>query len=185
MPNLIRLSLTAALALATTSPAAAGPSTSSPLCFGLPATIVGSPGADTLTGTNGPDVIAGLGGRDVIDGRGGNDLICGGPGPDFIKGGPGRDRMRGDGGDDLIVGREGTDRAFGGAGGDACDAEFEYTCEGDPIPPNPGDAKDCGDFNAQAEAQAWFDLYYPLYGDVAHLDSDRDGVACEGLPGPD
>ena len=31
-------------------------------------------------------------------------------------------------------------------------------------------------------AQAWFDLYYPLYGDVAHLDYDNDGVVCETLP---
>ncbi|MBM3696537.1 MAG: hypothetical protein FJW79_11520 [Actinobacteria bacterium] len=185
MLNLIRLSLAAAVAFATASPAAAGPSTSSPVCFGRPATIVGTPGPDTIIGTPGPDVIAGLGGNDTIEGRGGADLICGGAGADLIKGGAGRDRVRGGRGNDIIVGGGGRDRAFGGAGIDGCDAEFEYHCEGDPVPPNPGDSKDCGDFATQAEAQAWFDRHYPLYGDIARLDRDRDGVACEGLPGPD
>ncbi|HLT97474.1 MAG TPA: S-layer homology domain-containing protein [Acidimicrobiia bacterium] len=50
------------------------------------------------------------------------------------------------------------------------------------IPPNPGDSKNCSDFKTQAEAQAWFDKYYPYYGDIARLDQDNDGIACEGLP---
>ena len=50
------------------------------------------------------------------------------------------------------------------------------------VPPNPGDSKNCGDFSTQAEAQEWFDTYFPPYGDVARLDRDRDGVACESLP---
>ena len=50
------------------------------------------------------------------------------------------------------------------------------------IPPNPGDSKNCGDFSTQAEAQEWFDIYYPHYGDVARLDKDGDGVVCESLP---
>lgn len=51
------------------------------------------------------------------------------------------------------------------------------------IPPNPGDSKNCSDFSTQAEAQAWFDLYYPHYGDIARLDgSDNDQIACENLP---
>ena len=64
-------------------------------CRGRVATIVGTPGRDTLRGTSGPDVIAGLGGNDVINGRGGNDVLCGGPGRDTIRGGPGRDRVSG------------------------------------------------------------------------------------------
>jgi Ca2+-binding RTX toxin-like protein len=64
-------------------------------CRGRVATIVGTPGRDTLRGTSGPDVIAGLGGNDVIKGRGGNDVLCGGPGRDTIRGGPGRDRVSG------------------------------------------------------------------------------------------
>jgi hypothetical protein len=51
------------------------------------------------------------------------------------------------------------------------------------VPPNPGDSKNCGDFSTWAEAQAWYDLYFPHYGDVAKLDGDGDGIACEGLPG--
>ncbi len=51
------------------------------------------------------------------------------------------------------------------------------------IPPNPGDAVNCSDFATWAEAQAWFDLYYPTYGDIANLDQDGDLIACEGLPG--
>lgn len=50
------------------------------------------------------------------------------------------------------------------------------------IPPNPGDTKNCSDFATQAEAQAWHDLYFPFYGDVANLDGDGDGIACESLP---
>lgn len=49
-------------------------------------------------------------------------------------------------------------------------------------PPNPGDSKNCSDFRTQAEAQAWFDTYYPHYGDVARLDGDNNGKACESLP---
>ncbi len=50
------------------------------------------------------------------------------------------------------------------------------------IPPNPGNTKNCSDFNTQAEAQAWFDRYYPHYGDVARLDGNNDGVVCASLP---
>jgi hypothetical protein len=51
------------------------------------------------------------------------------------------------------------------------------------IPPNPGDTKNCSDFATWQEAQAWFDLYFPHYGDIAKLDQDNDGIACESLPG--
>ncbi len=50
------------------------------------------------------------------------------------------------------------------------------------VPPNPGNTKNCSDFATQAEAQAWFDTYFPYYGDVAGLDADGDGVVCESLP---
>lgn len=49
-------------------------------------------------------------------------------------------------------------------------------------PSNPGNTKNCSDFGTQAEAQAWFDRYFPFYGDVARLDADDDGRACESLP---
>ena len=50
-------------------------------------------------------------------------------------------------------------------------------------PENPGDSKNCGDFANYAEAKAWFDEYYPYYGDVARLDKDGDLIPCESLSG--
>ena len=52
-----------------------------------------------------------------------------------------------------------------------------------PTPANPGDAVDCGDFATWAPAQAYYDFYFPFYGDVAGLDGDNDGIACETHPG--
>lgn len=51
------------------------------------------------------------------------------------------------------------------------------------IPPNPGDTKNCSNFKTWREAQNWFEYYYPYYGDVARLDGNNDGIACESLPG--
>lgn len=51
------------------------------------------------------------------------------------------------------------------------------------IPPNPGDTKNCSSFGTWREAQNWFEYYYPHYGDVARLDGNNDGIACESLPG--
>lgn len=56
-----------------------------------------------------------------------------------------------------------------------------WTCTR-PVPMNPGNSKNCPDFATQAEAQAWFDIYFPDYGDVAGLDADDNGVPCENLP---
>lgn len=50
-------------------------------------------------------------------------------------------------------------------------------------PANPGNAVDCRDFATWAEADAWFRTYEPYYGDVAELDGNGDGEACESLPG--
>ncbi len=49
-------------------------------------------------------------------------------------------------------------------------------------PANPGDTVNCDDFDTQAQAQAWFDKYKPYYGDVARLDRDNNGIACESRP---
>lgn len=48
-------------------------------------------------------------------------------------------------------------------------------------PNNPGDSKDCKDFTTYEEAKAWFDKYFPQYGDVAKLDGNSDGEPCEAL----
>jgi len=50
-------------------------------------------------------------------------------------------------------------------------------------PGNPGDTKNCSDFANYAEAKAWFDTYFPLYGDIAKLDNNNDGIPCESLKG--
>jgi len=42
------------------------------------------------------------------------------------------------------------------------------------------DTYNCGDFETQAEAQGVFEACGPE--DVHRLDSDGDGVVCEGLP---
>jgi hypothetical protein len=51
------------------------------------------------------------------------------------------------------------------------------------VPANPGDTKNCSSFSTWREAQDWFDRYFPYYGDVARLDGNKDGIACETLPG--
>lgn len=48
-------------------------------------------------------------------------------------------------------------------------------------PAKPAD-RDCGDFSTQAEAQSFFDKYYPYYGDFSGLDADGNRIACESLP---
>jgi uncharacterized repeat protein (TIGR01451 family) len=75
-------------------------------CRGFSATVVGSPGADSLNGTAGPDVIAGLGGGDVIFGFSGRDLICSGGGNDRLRGGTGFARCYGAAGLDREPGCE-------------------------------------------------------------------------------
>ena len=55
---------------------------------------------------------------------------------------------------------------------------------GDMIPQDPGDTVDCGDFGSAAESQAWHDYYFHWYGDIANLDADEDGVACETPEAP-
>src|SRR5690606_32110442 len=89
-----------------------------PLCDGMPATIVGTPAGDLIHGTSGSDVIVGRGGGDVIRGGAGNDRICGGPGNDVLLGGPGDDRLFGQGGDDSLYGGARHDFLNGGRGND-------------------------------------------------------------------
>jgi hypothetical protein len=119
------------------------------VCGGLPATIIGTPGADRLSGTEHPDVIAGLDGPDVISGLGGDDVICGGAGQDTIYGGAGKDRLLGGAGGDSLFGDAANDRLLGQGGDDIlqgglgnndvarggpltdiCVAEQVFACEG-------------------------------------------------------
>lgn len=120
-------------------------------CAGVPATIVGTPGADLLTGTRGNDVVVAMGGNDEIRTFSGEDIVCagrgrdvvragiwadrvfGGPGRDWILGGGGRDRLVGNGGNDRLLGRQGNDRLLGGGGFDVCignrGADDSHGCE--------------------------------------------------------
>jgi len=47
---------------------------------------------------------------------------------------------------------------------------------------NPGDRKGCSDFATYEDSLRYYERYFPLYGDVAKLDRDGDGVPCPGLP---
>ena len=88
-------------------------------CAGLPVTILGTRGNDTLVGSGGPDVIAGFGGGDTIFAFGGRDVVCAGPGRDFVGAGTAADRVFGSSGGDRLLGRGGPDLLEGNAGNDA------------------------------------------------------------------
>lgn len=60
-------------------------------CNGLPVTIAGTPGPDTLVGTEGADVFSAGAGDDLVIGLEGNDVACLGAGTDRFIGGPGND----------------------------------------------------------------------------------------------
>lgn len=47
--------------------------------------------------------------------------------------------------------------------------------------PNPGDKYDCEDFDTVEDAQIWFELYFQDYGDVALLDFNNNGKACDEI----
>jgi uncharacterized repeat protein (TIGR01451 family) len=96
------------------------PSGSTALCGGRKATIVGTPGADTLDGTAGRDVVVAGAGKDVIRGLSNKDVVCAGGGADTLKGGDDADLLKGGGGDDLLKGGSGDDVLKGGRGDDRC-----------------------------------------------------------------
>lgn len=87
-----------------------------PMCFGKPASIVGTPGSDELTGTPRADVIVGGDGDDMIRGMGGDDRLCGGRGNDQVRGGRGADRLRGGrpSWEEFLYGGPGDDVVIGG-----------------------------------------------------------------------
>jgi Ca2+-binding RTX toxin-like protein len=105
MPFRAALALVAALLVAGVSNAAG--QQPAPTCLEARATIVGTPGNDSLVGTSGQDVIDALQGNDTVDGGLGDDLICAGDGDDVVLGNNGADGL---------VGGLGNDRLDGGAG---------------------------------------------------------------------
>ncbi|MFP5252012.1 MAG: cell wall-binding repeat-containing protein, partial [Actinomycetes bacterium] len=50
-----------------------------------------------------------------------------------------------------------------------------------PAGPPPAESVNCDDFPSWSAAQAWFLYWFPIYGDIAGLDGDDDGIACESL----
>src|SRR5262245_52074491 len=96
-------------------------SAAKPKCFGKTATIVGTPGADSIRAGPGNDVIVGLGGNDRLGGGTGNDLVCGGPGHDLIVTGRGNDKVDGGDGNDTLHAADDNDTTLGGDGNDFID----------------------------------------------------------------
>jgi uncharacterized repeat protein (TIGR01451 family) len=89
-------------------------------CNGMKATIVGTPGSDTLLGTAKRDVIQAGGGGDVVRGLSNDDVVCAGRGGDIVRGGGDSDLLKGGSGDDLLKGGSGDDALIGGLGDDTC-----------------------------------------------------------------
>jgi len=85
---------------------------------GLPVTVNGGSGNDTLYGGSGNDLILGGAGDDEIHGALGNDTIVGGFGNDILIGDEGDDVIYGKLGNNTIIGGLGDDSLFGGRGGD-------------------------------------------------------------------
>jgi Ca2+-binding RTX toxin-like protein len=89
-------------------------------CHGIPATIVGTSGRDSVGGTPNDDVATMRGSGDRFDGFHGDDLICGDDGNDVLVPGRGNDTVYPGAGRDLVTEgpRSGSDRVYGGVGGD-------------------------------------------------------------------
>jgi uncharacterized repeat protein (TIGR01451 family) len=100
---------------ATATTRVVGPPTT---CRGIPTTMVGTAGDDTIYGTAGRDVIAALGGDDTIASLAGRDLVCAGSGNDYVGAGSAADRVFGGAGNDRLLGRGGPDILKANAGDD-------------------------------------------------------------------
>lgn len=98
---------------------------------GLPATLSGGSGNDTIVGGSrgelleggtGNDTISGNGGNDTIYPDLGNDVVHGGTGSDLIEDAAGKssgnDKLYGDDGDDTVFAEAGNDHVYGGNGDD-------------------------------------------------------------------
>jgi Ca2+-binding RTX toxin-like protein len=79
------------------------------VCGSRNATIVGTPGDDTIVvPSDVPSVVHARGGNDVVYGGDEQDLICGGRGADII--------YAGNGSDESLIGGRGNDQLYGGPG---------------------------------------------------------------------
>ena len=51
--------------------------------------------------------------------------------------------------------------------------------------PSPDFAYRCDDFDYQHQAQWWYETWSTVHRELARLDGDRNGVACQGIPALD
>lgn len=55
------------------------------------------------------------------------------------------------------------------------------SCEDEPLCPCDRNELNCEDFSSEASAQSCFEQCLDEAGDIHRLDTDNDGLACEGL----
>lgn len=79
------------------------------------ATFDGGDGNDSILGSSKADVVLGGAGNDTVIGGKGNDTINGGAGDDFIRGSAGNDSLFDDSGVNNIDGEDGVDSIVGNA----------------------------------------------------------------------
>jgi hypothetical protein len=165
--------------------------------------LEGKRGNDLLVGGLGPDRLSGGAGADQLKGGPGNDILDGGDGGDRVIGGGGNDIVFARAGNDRINVRDTKqDTVSCGSGRDTVKADLKDRVNSDceqvqrpqspepravPRPTTPvrpaypvrSDAYNCDDFPLAdgTTAQRYLDLYPD---DPSGLDSDGDGVACEG-----
>src|SRR3954468_4202141 len=85
---------------------------------GLPNTLVGGSGDDSLFGGNFDDNLDGGDDGDTLMSDGGNDTVHGGNGDDTVNGSSGDDSVYGDAGNDSVSGDTDNDTVDGGSGQD-------------------------------------------------------------------
>jgi len=88
------------------------------IAIGLPVTLLGGDGNDSLNGGDVGDVLDGGAGDDQLQGGRGPDSIFGGDGFDLVRGGKGFDSLNGGRQGDIIYGGLGNDILQGGKGND-------------------------------------------------------------------
>jgi hypothetical protein len=178
--------------------AASGSARARPMCFGKPATIVGTNGADKISTklTAGKDIVAARGGNDTIEANStrnnhGQDIICGDDGNDEITanneantliGGPGNDEVKGAPGNDLIVGDNANPK--GNEGGKTGSDDLNGTGGNDFLV---GDNYASGDATGASadKDNVGLDGNDVVIGDSASLNGDATGGKTDRVAGAD
>jgi Ca2+-binding RTX toxin-like protein len=90
---------------------------------GVPNTLVGGSGDDSLFGGNFGDSLDGGDDNDTLMSDGGNDIVHGGNGNDTVNGSSGDDSVYGDAGNDNVSGDTDNDTVDGGSGQDVLNGD--------------------------------------------------------------